>query len=259
MDRDTKDTFFFILSFFGNALVDRASILMYHSVAENDAFFTVHPDDFRRQLRYLQDQHFDVLSLSNLIARLNAGSDISRTVCLTFDDGYRDNYEHVLPLLIEYQLPATIFLVTGLIGKSTRTSEGIQLPMLRLNEIMEMQQSGLVEFMPHTESHVPLPELSMEDASKQVENSRTRIEELTGTTANILSYPKGRYTGYIANYLKSHNWLGAATVEEGLVTPESDPFTLPRNSIDSSTTFTQFKGKISPAIDRYVALKSWFT
>lgn len=259
MSPDIKNATFFFLSLLGNVLEQRASILMYHSVAENKAFFTVHPKDFERQLKFFQSHDFTMLPLSNLIAKLNTKSDISKIVVLTFDDGYQDNYEHVFPLLLKYQVPATIFLVTGAIGSTVKNSEGIELPILTKKEIQEMEGSNLIEFMPHTREHIPLTELSFSAAIEQVESSRKEVEELTGKAAPILSYPKGRHAGYLIDYLKEHNWLGAVTVNEGLVATESNKFILPRNSIDSTTTFTQFKGKISPVIDKYVRLKSWVT
>lgn len=259
MKSNIKDVTFFLLSYFGSALEQRASILMYHSVGENKAFFTVRPQNFERQLKFLKRHNFTMLPLSKLVSKLNTKSDISKTVVLTFDDGYQDNYEHAFPLLLKYQMPATIFLATGAIGSTVKNSEDIEFSMLTKKEIQEMEKSKLVEFMPHTREHVPLTELSLPDAIEQIESSRKNVEELTGKEASLLSYPKGRYTGYLVDYLKEHNWLGAVTVNEGLVTSKSNQFTLPRNSVDSTTTFTQFKGKISPVIDKYVRLKSWVT
>ena len=205
MNPNIKNVAFFLLSFLGNTLERHASILMYHSVAENKAFFTVPPKDFERQLKFFKSHNFTMLTLSNLIAKLNTKGDISRTVVLTFDDGYQDNYKRVFPLLLKYQVPATIFLATGAIGSTVKNSEGVELPMLTKKEIQEMEKSNLVEFMPHTREHIPLTELSFPDAIEQIESSRKEVEELTGKAALILSYPKGRYTGYLVDYLKEHN------------------------------------------------------
>jgi peptidoglycan/xylan/chitin deacetylase (PgdA/CDA1 family) len=93
-------------------------IMMYHRIddAESPLFEpAVHPLNFEKQIRYFR-KHFVIISLENL-ANLDAqkygNKDI---VIITFDDGYRDNYLHAFPILKKYGIPATIFLVSGLIN-----------------------------------------------------------------------------------------------------------------------------------------------
>lgn len=69
---------------------------------------------FLAQIKFLK-QNFDVLSLRHAISKLRTGSLQKPTVAITFDDGFQNNYEIVLPILRKERLPATIFLTTGLI------------------------------------------------------------------------------------------------------------------------------------------------
>lgn len=101
-----------------------AAILMYHRVlpaAEATALdvepgMFVTPETFARQLEWLE-RSFRVLPLADVIACLVAGRSLPRGACaITFDDGWRDNHVHALPLLGARRLPATIFLVTGRVG-----------------------------------------------------------------------------------------------------------------------------------------------
>jgi peptidoglycan/xylan/chitin deacetylase (PgdA/CDA1 family) len=75
----------------------------------------VSKEDFRRHLEIL-GRHFHVVSLEQLCHEVENGSVRKNSICITFDDGYRDNYDVAFPLLREYGLPATIFLATDFIG-----------------------------------------------------------------------------------------------------------------------------------------------
>jgi peptidoglycan/xylan/chitin deacetylase (PgdA/CDA1 family) len=88
-------------------------ILYYHRVNDdNDPFFPSLPlAVFERQMRHIA-RRYEVVSLRGLLDHLESGSS-SSVVAITFDDGYRDNYENAFPVLHRFGLPATIFLTTG--------------------------------------------------------------------------------------------------------------------------------------------------
>jgi peptidoglycan/xylan/chitin deacetylase (PgdA/CDA1 family) len=93
----------------------QAVILMYHSISSGrpDPWrLCVDPDRFAEQLRMLRDR-FRVVSLPEVRAALAAGEGLSRSVAVTFDDGYRDNLLVAKPILEEHGLPATVFVTTG--------------------------------------------------------------------------------------------------------------------------------------------------
>lgn len=98
-----------------NALLfNQVLVLMYHRIAElnSDPWeLAVSPDNFERHLRILTTK-YKVISISELIASLKRKSLPSKTVCITFDDGYGDNYFVAKPLLEKYRCPATFFIST---------------------------------------------------------------------------------------------------------------------------------------------------
>jgi peptidoglycan/xylan/chitin deacetylase (PgdA/CDA1 family) len=104
-----------------NAVMERFSprfqILTYHKVSlDTHPFFgPTHPVVFEQQMQFLA-QYYRVLPLSDLVARSQHGDIPERAVAITFDDGYRDNYEFAFPILRKYQHPATVFVATGVIG-----------------------------------------------------------------------------------------------------------------------------------------------
>jgi peptidoglycan/xylan/chitin deacetylase (PgdA/CDA1 family) len=96
----------------------RFQILAYHRVlpaADPFAIGAVTKAEFAAQLKVLRSC-FRVVSPDRLVEELDAGGPPPGTVCITFEDGYRDNHDHAWPLLREFGLPATCFVSTGFIG-----------------------------------------------------------------------------------------------------------------------------------------------
>lgn len=234
---------------------DRASILMYHSIADRAGHFnSVSPQAFEQHLAYLARRAVPVIPLKELVRRLKQKTALGGAVAITFDDGFRNNFLHALPLLKQYGYPATVFVITSRTGT---TSAEPDLEYMSADEIKAMEASGLVAIEPHTRSHPKLAELSADDVRKEVEGSRGDIESLLGKRATLFAYPYGSYNEETARMVAECGYDAAVTVEEGTVGPDTVLYRLPRNSIDASTSLAQFKGKTSTAIDRYTALQIW--
>jgi peptidoglycan/xylan/chitin deacetylase (PgdA/CDA1 family) len=102
---------------------DALTILFYHGVAPertegiyNYSRKHITPKAFRTHLEYIA-KHYNVLSLDEAIKRLRAGTLPRHALAITFDDGYRNFYAHALPVLKEFKMPATVFLVTDFVLK----------------------------------------------------------------------------------------------------------------------------------------------
>jgi len=95
-------------------------IIMYHGFCgpNEDVPRCVSANLFRRQLEYIK-KHYQPLKLRDLVeARLRDGSYPRRAVVITVDDGYANFYHWAFPLLLEFEIPATIFIVSGLIDNN---------------------------------------------------------------------------------------------------------------------------------------------
>jgi len=231
---------------------------MYHSVDDNSKFFTISRNDFERQMAYLAGKGYHVVPLPHLVSMIKRRKSVAGCVALTFDDGYEDFYTNAIPILQKYKLPATVFLATGLIGKTYNTVDGEELSMMNKETALRVCKEKDIYCMPHTVTHPNLRDISLEESIREIESSRIDVEGISKREARVFAYPKGRYTQKIINYLRNKNWDAAVTVNPGLVHMNSDIFSLSRNAVDSSTSFTQFKGKVSGAITLYTKLRSLF-
>lgn len=255
MRRFLKNSLLGFLHLLAPGLTKGASVLMYHSIGDDGAFFTVPTAAFEEQLAYLAGSDRTVVTLATVIEKMRMHQSLAGQVVLTFDDGYASNYTQAFPLLKKYRVPATVFLATGYVdGARESTSEKKSFPMLTHAHIQEMQDSGLVTFMPHTHTHPAFSRISYDTAREEIERSRALIEEATGSPGVHFAYPYGKYTPEVVAYLRAQGWHSASTVESGLVTATSDPLLLPRNAVDRATSMTQFKAAVSDAIVWYTRL-----
>jgi peptidoglycan/xylan/chitin deacetylase (PgdA/CDA1 family) len=229
---------------------------MYHSVANNSAFFTVTPENFERQLAEIKKRKLKTIKLGELVDLLKKKEDISNTVCITFDDGYRDNLEIALPLLEKYEIPASFFVATGFIGKNFSTSDGVTLPIMSEEEIRKLAAHPLAEILPHGHAHQKMSEMPAEEAVFDAERSFSELSWIVSGIRKIFAYPKGRYTDELVRHLGGAEWEAAVEVSEGLVRRDDNLYTLRRNSIDRGTNMTQFKACLSSTIEWYQAFKS---
>lgn len=131
-----------LLDGYGRFLLrNKAMILMYHRILPPDDMqmppvqpgMYVSVDTFRRQIHFLKSR-FKLISLWELVRRLAEGRGVSRCCVLTFDDGWRDNFQYAYPVLQKYSVPATIFLTAGYIGtKRLFWPEDVSLCLVKLH------------------------------------------------------------------------------------------------------------------------------
>lgn len=235
-----------------------ASILMYHSVGVNNAFFTVDPKDFEKQINFLASSGFKIVTASALIKKYLNKENLSGNVCLTFDDGYLDNLENVLPVLKKYDIKATMFIAPKLLDSKFKTSDGVELNIFSLEDIKRVDAFSNFEFLPHSFSHRELTKISSEEIKEELRESFDYLNSLN-VVEKILAYPRGKHSPKVVNVLKEENWSAAFTTEPGLLTEKTDKFLIPRNFVGRHTSFSEFKTLFSDGIYYYAKLKLWYT
>ncbi|MDD5750405.1 MAG: polysaccharide deacetylase family protein [Candidatus Pacebacteria bacterium] len=226
---------------------NRVAVLMYHSTGRNNAPSTVSPENFAKQMAFLEKNRYGVVSLASLVDILEKEEPIpAKTIVLTFDDGYLDNFVFAWPVLKQHGFPATVFLTTGTVGGEKIKKDGQRLKMLGWPEAGKMQKSGLVDFQPHTMSHPRLAQIAKEEAQKEIAGSLVAIEEKLGNRKErFFAYPYGDYNQDIVDILKANGFRAALTVKRGLVKKDSLLFELARIDLYNNTSLIEFRSKIN--------------
>ncbi|OEH92501.1 polysaccharide deacetylase family protein [Bacillus solimangrovi] len=234
-------------------------ILLYHRIIDEEDIdkrhyingkinpMVVKTKDFKEQMLFLKNNGYQTLSMSELYAFLNQEIKIpEKTVVLTFDDGYKDNIIEAYPILKEYGFRATVFVITGAVTNRTYpfTPKYVQYASLK-----ELKQScDVFEYQSHTYNFHKKDHNERDDkpylVTKTIENVMEDIKisvfQLDGENLSF-AYPYGEYTTKSIDVLKKLGFKMAFTTEERVASSKDHLYEIPRFSIFSSTTFTEFK------------------
>ncbi len=190
-------------------------ILMYHRVSTNPKYqysrWSVTPTSFENQIKYLQDNGYSFVKMTEAYLKYSFNnstflSPYRKTLAITFDDGYRDFYTIVFPLLKKYNIPATVFVITKDVGKNGNVSWEM---------LKEMVDSGLVEVGSHTMSHKYSANISKDVLLEEFAGSKAIIEEKLDVPIFVLAYPYGFANASVYEVAKQAGYLGAVRVLAG--------------------------------------------
>lgn len=206
-------------------------ILTYHSIDDSGSPVSLSRAKFREHMRHLSKAAIKVLSLEEAAGYIREGRPLPpKSAVITFDDGYKNFYESAWPVLKEHGFIATVFLVTGLVGKTNKWDAGSKdipsLPLLSWDEIAEMAAAG-IDFGAHTINHIDLSKATPEEAQAELVGSKRAILRYLGNEPKSLAYPFGRFSDEAVKIAKE-NFLLACTTKRGVAGPESDVHLLPR-------------------------------
>jgi peptidoglycan/xylan/chitin deacetylase (PgdA/CDA1 family) len=176
----------------------RVVVLCYHSTHPSGDFPSTTPAElFDQHMRWLR-QHCDLVPFTSVRAEARRPDWVRTRVAVTFDDGFADNYTYALPILLRYEVPATFFVATGLVGRSpdvikARSWRGWrdQASTLRWTQIVEMQRLGM-EIGSHGHSHRVLAQLDDQAVTSDLSMSKQILEGHLGERVVSFAYPKGR-------------------------------------------------------------------
>ena len=214
----------------------RVVVLAYHSVAPTGR---VTPKLLEAHLAWIRE-HCEVIRFQDALDAVGRSSRAKPAVAVTFDDGYRDNYDHALPLLLRYGVPATFFLTVGLIEndravverlRSLRGSFAADVRPLEWGQIVELHQAGH-DLGAHTYSHPNLARLGEPQVELELRRSKDVLEHRLGEEVTMMAYPfgkPGRHLGdkTIAAAQRVGYALAATTVSRG-IRPSDRRLALPR-------------------------------
>lgn len=239
--------------------INKIPILTYHRIVPKPLYNARHgiwvtARNFRRQMRLLSLGGFNTISLDMLLSANKGINQLpKKPIIITFDDGYEDNYLHAFPILKKYNFTATIFLVSGYIGKDNHWDEiyGEEIvSLLSLDEIKEMFAYG-ISFGAHSVTHPHLSQLKGEQVFKEIVQSKKGIEEMLNQEITSFCYPYGEFNQAVKQMVIDAGFKCACACD----TEINDLYELRRIQIFPKTDLFGFWRKTQQWYYRYKRLK----
>lgn len=235
------------------ATAERIPVLMYHRVGtfhnEWENRFCLSPEQFSSHMHHLAKQGMQACSLTEFFAWLDYKQTLPEgSFLLTFDDGFMGVYEHAVPVLQELNWPATVFLVSRLIGKrdewcKSQSPSGATFPLLAYEHISAMRDSGFT-FQSHTRLHPDLTTLSDNDLTEELAGSRRDLEDLLGEQVRYLAYPYGRLNERVLDATQAAGYEAAFSTQPGFNRRNVNHYRIRRLDVFGTDTATMLARKI---------------
>ncbi|MBW6410472.1 polysaccharide deacetylase family protein [Clostridium weizhouense] len=212
-------------------------VLYYHSVQQTeDNEVTISPQKLRNELRYIKDSGYTTITMRELQDHLLNNSPIpEKSIVITFDDGYMNNYTNAFPILKDLGMKATIFCITFKLDGQYYLSE---------HAIKEMSNYG-IDIESHTAGHPDLTTMTYEEQLSEFKESKETLEAITGKPVITVAYPYGNYNADSMKAAKDAGFSLGFTTKLGLADRDDNPFSLDRIYINSNYTMDTFKNLLS--------------
>lgn len=230
-------------------------VIMYHRVIKDESEKGVHGtyvtvEQFEEQMKYLKKKGYETVTFKDLLNnRYKQRFDKEKKwIMLTFDDGYKDNYENAFPILKKYQFKGIIYILDGIeYNKWDVDNPGNpekRFTLMNQDELLEMQNYG-IEFGGHTSTHPRLAELSTEQVKSEIINSKFNIEKIIGKELLSFAYPYGSLNEEVKRIPQEAGYKFAVATDSGSIVFSDDLFEIRRIGIFPTNNLFNFKRKVS--------------
>ncbi|MBO5142922.1 MAG: polysaccharide deacetylase family protein [Clostridia bacterium] len=232
-----------------NEYSKKVPIITYHSlVTESSSNSEISPETFEKQIKTLKENGYTSVTFDELVSYVYEGKELpEKPICITFDDGYLNNYEVAYPILKKYNMKATIFVIGVSVGSLTNykdTNYPIT-PHFTYEQAKEMEESGVISIQSHTydmhqwkeyeintklnknsgdfkirENLAKLENDTEEEYMKVLQDDCEKLKSEIKNNLNkeviALSYPNGKYETITNVVLKENNIKATVTINEGV-------------------------------------------
>ncbi len=221
-----------------NAGAINVPIFIYHSVRPHLdiedkilKYYTVSPESLEKQLQYLKNNGYAVIALDYFANNLSKKITLPpKSVVLTFDDGWENQYRYAFPLLKKYGFTATFFIFTNAIDKNPH--------FLTWNQIKLMDEAGMT-IGGHTKSHPYL--LAIKDQNiltEEIFGGKKAIEDHVKKPVTVFAYPFGHYSDVIIKIVEKAGFKAARSTYRGTHHSPDDIYKL--KGVEATDNFDQF-------------------
>lgn len=237
--------------------MSRALILMYHSVdiplSTAEARYCVIPAAFREQMAWLAGAGKNLIPLEKLVEALRSNTAIpTDSIVVTFDDGFECFQRNALPVLNEFNIPATMFAVAGMLGETNSWMQAKGWPERRLmnaSELRSIRASGIAIGC-HGLTHTPMPQATDEKLLCETAEARQILREAIGSDVTLFAYPHGAQGERERKAVSDAGFFAACGTQSGFTGKGADLYSLRRIDVYGSDTLTDFRRKLEFGANR---------
>lgn len=171
-------------------------IFMYHFILDDYGKATdpenyMSPAKLEEQIKYISENGYQ----SIYITEMDKLYKYTKPVALTFDDCFVYFYNNAFPLLKKYNVKSSIYIITNYInGPNYLTSQ----------QLKEMKESGIIDIQSHSLSHPYLSRINIEQAEKEIVDSKKVLKDLLDIDSNVFCYPIGDYNKKVVDIVKEN-------------------------------------------------------
>ncbi len=224
-------------------------VLLYHRVGGGSGLeLDLSATRFEKQMAELARTHRVVTLehglelLRNPLDPVDAAADSRQPVAVTFDDGYVDFTEQALPILVQHQIPATVYAATAFIDQGLEFYRGG--PPASWSSLAEAHSTGLVDIGSHTHTHSLLDRLPPDQIADELDRSITLIEDRLGISPRDFAYPKALMGSPEADAAVRARFRSAAVAgTKPNVFGETDAYALHRSPVQRTDGMRWFRRK----------------
>jgi peptidoglycan/xylan/chitin deacetylase (PgdA/CDA1 family) len=234
-------------------MITKLPVLFYHKIREprpeaRSINLYVPPARFAQQMRFLYQRGYQSIPLEAAVENIRNGQPLApKSVAITFDDGYLDNYENAFPILKKHNFTATVFMATAFAGRDTdwpHSRENLPERLMSWENIKEMAHNG-ISFGSHTCNHWNLNRLSADDVRFELTESKKHLENELQRQITTFCYPYGEYNPQVVEMVKNSGYRGACACEHGNRHLPEEVYTLKRVFIWYDTPLWKFSYYLS--------------
>ncbi len=220
-------------------------ILMYHKLkdlpnatSELGRMWTVAPQNFEEQMQWLARHGFHAITLAQLAGHLKHGQPLPpRPIVISFDDGLKEHYTVVFPILKRHNMVGTFFIYTSAIGQ----------PWFATWEELRAMSAAGMDIQSHTVTHRYLRALAPDEREQEIVESKRVLERRLGTPVIALSYPYGDYDSALIELLMRAGYECAVGYRPGGYRQRRDElYMLRRIRVGYGDTLEEFARRLPP-------------
>lgn len=208
-------------------------VILYHhiqpqaeAVANKQTSLSVDNEYFDRQMGYLVSHGYTTITSQELVDAVRGHTGVPpKSIVVTIDDGYIDQYNYLFPVIKKYGVKVSLMIPSGLIGNPG---------FMTWDQVREMVGSGLVSLVDHTWSHYSVQNGSYDKIKYEIETGKSVLEQNTGQKIDLFAYPYGSFNNVSISILQQDGFLGAFSTIGGSYQCDSFIFTLHRNHVGNA-------------------------